>query len=442
MIAGRTVAFSSITVAAALASLLVFPQPFLHSTGIAGALTALFAGLTALFVLPAVLVLLGPMVNSLAIRRDPSHSPLSGSTGTWWRLSTLVCRRPLPALLVGLAVMVALALQAQGVQLYTPDARELPEQDSALHVARAVDEDFPAIAPTQLFAVVPGSEAAAGELRSELESIEGATAVSKPVALDGESTSFSIAGDMDPLSDAGQTFVSDVRERLPEGSLVGGRAAEQADQRASILDHAPAAIALILLSNLLLLAVMTRSAPLPFLALAVNLLTVVAALGALTAVFTSELLSGLLGSEVQTGIDISVPVISFAIAFGLSTDYGIFLFARIREERAGTADDTEAIVEGLTATGRLISASAALMAIAVGAFVLSDLVIVKQFAVAIAVAVLLDATVVRGLVIPASLKLMGRAAWWPRQRGRTEQAEARLRAAFRSHSTQPPSREP
>lgn len=415
--AGRTVAFSAITVAAALASLLVFPQPFLHSTGIAGGLVALFAGLIALFVLPASLALLGPSVNSFAIRRDPLRSGVTETSGFWRRLPAAVCRRPVPAILVGGAVMVALALQAGGATLNTPDARELPKQDSARKVASSVAGDFPKIQPTQLFALVPSPNGGRDGLEADLGGIQGLVAVSRPTELGDGTAEVSISGDMDPLSEDGQTFVSDIRDQLPEGSLVGGRAAEQADQRTSILHHIPAAVALIFLTNLLVLAVMTRSVLLPLLALAVNVLTVLASLGALSAVFTSDLLAGWLGTEAQSGIDISVPVISFAIAFGLSTDYGIFLLARIREERAAAADETDAIIEGVAATGRLISASAVLMAIAVGAFVFSDLVIVKEFAVAIAVAVLLDATIVRGLIIPASLKLLGRSAWWhPRSR--------------------------
>ena len=156
---------------------------------------------------------------------------------------------------------------------------------------------------------------------------------------------------------------------------------------------------------------MTGSLVLPLLAVLVNLLTVAASLGALVVVFTTEWGAALVGAEVQTGVDMSVPVIAFAVGFGLSTDYGIFLFARIREERARTTSESEAIIGGVAATGGLISASAALLAIAVGAFIFSDLVIVKEFAVVIAAAVILDATIVRGLLIPAILRLLGRHAW-------------------------------
>ncbi len=416
--AGRTVLFSAVTVAAALAALLVFPQPFLHSTGIAGGLVALFAGLIALVVLPAALALLGPSVDRLQVRSDP-HKRLVTDPSTFWRRApAAVCRRPVPALLAGIAVMALLAVEAPGTNLTTPNAGELPAQDSARQVAEATETEFPALPRTQLFAVVPSGERIGADERAGLGDVPGFVEVSRRQVFDDGGSLVSISGAMDPFSVAGQDFVDAVRAELPPGSLVGGRAAEQADQRSSILDRAPLAIGLIIFANLLLLFLMTRAIVLPLLAIAVNLLTVVAALGALTAVFTSETLTSLLGTEVQSGIDVSVPVISFAIAFGLSTDYGIFLFSRIREGRLRGASETDAIVNGVATTGRLISASAALMAIAVGAFVLSDLVIVKEFAVAIAVAVILDATVIRGLVIPASLRLLGRAAWWnPRSKG-------------------------
>ncbi len=332
--AGRTVLFSAITVAAALASLLVFPQPFLHSTGIAGGLVALFAGLTALLVLPAALALLGPSVDSLEVRTDPFRREATDPSTFWRRAPAAVCRRPVPALLAGIAVMAALAAQAPGTNLTTPNAGELPARDSARLLAEAIETRFPAIAPTQLFAVIPPSERIGAEEEAQLREIPGFEDLSRPRALGGGGSLVTIGGDMDPFSTSGQDFVDAVRRELPTGSLLGGRAAEQADQRSSILDRAPLAIGLIVLANLLLLALMTRSIILPLLAIAVNLLTVVAALGTLTAVFTSETLTALLGTEVQPGVDLSVPVISFAIAFGLSTDYGIFLFSRIREKRA------------------------------------------------------------------------------------------------------------
>ncbi len=411
--AGRTVAFSALTVAAALAALTVFPQPFLRSTGIAGALTAICAGLTSLLVLPAVLALLGPSINRFAIRRDPLRAGVNARSGFWHRLPTLVCRVPLVSIVVGAAVMLALASQLLGVGLTTPDARELPEEDSAHIVYDDRQELFPDLPNMALYVTVPESEEGAAPIVAELEAIAGVTQVDRLPVPDGGFAPIRVGSDADPLSDEGQDLVEDVRDAVPDGALVAGRAAELTDQRASVEDHAPLALVLLVVTNLLLVAVMTRSLLLPLLAVAMNLLSVAAALGAMTAIFTADWSAEFLGTDAVLGIDISVPVLAFAVAFGLSTDYGIFLLSRIREARFKAADEREAIIEGVASSGRLISASAVLLAVAVGAFVLSDLVIIKEFAVAIAVAVLLDATIIRGLLIPAFLRILGRAAWWP-----------------------------
>lgn len=413
--AGRTVAFSSLTVAMALVSLVVFPQPFLHSTGIAGALTAIFAGLTALVVLPPILALLGPSVNRFAIRRDPHHSDRTTLT-FWRRLPVIVCRWPFMSLLLGTVVMALLASQALGISLTTPDARELPPEESARAVSDALP-DFAGVPATQLYAVVPANLGSGQNLRTEIASLKTANSVSAPKPIADGFAQITISSAVDPLSEAGHDLVSEVREILPDSSLLGGRAAEQVDQRESIRDHVSLVVAIVVITNLLILVTMTGSLLLPLLAVAMNLFTVAASIGVLVLAFTTELGASLLGTDVQSGIDMSVPVIVFAVGFGLSTDYGIFLFARIREER-GTRSDVASIVEGVASTGRLISASALLLAIAVGAFVFSDLVIIKEFAVAIAAAVLLDATVVRGLLIPALLRLLGSTAWrGPRRLG-------------------------
>lgn len=411
--AGRTVAFSSITVGTALISLVVFPQTFLHSTGIAGALTALFAGAATLLVLPAMLAILGPSVDSLSVRRDRWRTGSASTGGFWAGLSRLVCRRPVPAILAGAAVMLAMSSAGLGGRLITPDARELPREDSARVVAEAT-AGFSDLPPTQLFAVVPSADDSQGAA-ADVQALDGVTGVSER-RLSSDWRTLDILAPVDPLSESGQTLVSDIREALPPGSLLGGRAAELVDQRASIADHAPEAIAIVVVTHLLLLAAMTGSALLPPLALVLNLLTVTASLGLMTATFSSDWSAGLFGTEAQAGIDISVPVLAFAVIFGLSTDYGIFLLARIREARESAANDAEAIVAGVSVTGRLISASAVLFATAVGAFAFSDLALIKEFAVAIAIAVLLDSTVVRGLLVPATLRLLGYAAWWPSKR--------------------------
>ena len=172
-------------------------------------------------------------------------------------------------------------------------------------------------------------------------------------------------------------------------------------------------IAIVVATNLLLVFVLLRSLLLPLLSLALNALTVLASFGLMVAAFGSHAVTDLLGTTTQNGIDVSVPALAFAVVFGLSTDYGIFLFSRIAEARSGGASNGEAIAGGLARTGRVITSAAVIFAVAVGANIFSDLVIVKEFALAVAFAVLLDATVVRGVLVPAALKLAGPRAWWP-----------------------------
>ena len=243
--AGRTVAFSALTVATALASLIAFPAPFLHSTGIAGALTALFAGLTALLVLPATLAMLGASVNRFSIRGEQAVSSQEGTNGLWERLPGLVCRRPASTIVVAAFVMLALASQALGIDLKTPDAGELPRTASSRVVAESIGE-FEEAFPTQLYALVPTGSFGEETFGAEIAAVTGVTSVSKPKPLDVELETVFIAGEPDPLSDEGQTLVSAVGDRLPPDSLLGGRAAEQADQRSSIFDHAPLVIAIVL----------------------------------------------------------------------------------------------------------------------------------------------------------------------------------------------------
>ena len=414
--AGRTVAFGALTVAAALAALIIFPQQYLSSTGIAGGLVALLSGASALIVLPALLALVGPRVDpgfeQTAPGEDPPPDPLGGGSRFWRLLGGRVMTRPIP--LATLALLLMLAVSAPGLDgdLTSPDGRVLPPETSAKRVFDSV-ERFPDLAAGQISVVVPaGAAGGLGEAREELAgSPELEPAGSEKLPGGGTRLVYEIQAD--PVSDPAQARLEEVRAApWPEGTLVGGRTAELADQRASIGDYAPLVIAVVVLTNLLLVLVTIRSVVLPVISIALNALTVLASFGVVVALFETEATAELLGASAQTGIDVSVPVLAFAVVFGLSTDYGIFLFASIAEARARGHGETEAITIGLARTGRIITSAAVIFAIAVGANAFSDLVLVKEFAVAVAVAVLLDATIVRGILVPAILKLLGGRAWW------------------------------
>ncbi len=416
--AGRTVMFGSLTVAAALAALIAFPQQFLSSTGIAGGLVALLSGVAALVVLPAVLALLGPRVDprwERAVDRSaPPPDPLSGGSGFWRGVAERVMAAPIPFATLALIAIAAIAAPGIGGSLTTPDARSLPESTGARTVAERIAADFPAAGGTRLGVLVPsGSHPASTTARAELGQLPGVD-VGRGFKLTNGDTYLHLTAPVDPLSGAGQDLVASVRGLpWPPGTLVSGRAAELTDQRASIGSHAWVVVAIVVCTNLLLVFALVRSLLLPLLSLALNALTVLASYGLIVAAFGSHTVAGLLGTQVQDGIDVSIPALAFAVVFGLSTDYGIFLFSRIAEARREGLAPEEAIASGLARTGRLITSAAVIFAVAVGANAFSDLVIVKEFAVGVAFAVLLDATIVRGILVPAALKLGGRRAWWP-----------------------------
>ena len=218
---------------------------------------------------------------------------------------------------------------------------------------------------------------------------------------------------VDPFSDEALDTVTAARE-LDWGapSLINGPPAELTDQRQSLGDHLPTAIAIIVISTVLLLFVMTRSVVLPFLALLMNALTVGVAFGVLVLLFQDGRLEGFLDYRGQDALDTSIPILLFAVVFGLSTDYGVFLLHRISEQRAGSSSEREAIARGLARSGRLITSAALLVAVAMGAFACSDLVFLTEIANGTALAVLVDATLVRPFLLPALLGLLGARAWW------------------------------
>lgn len=316
--------------------------------------------------------------------------------------------------------MLIIASPAPGGRLTTPDARALPEVESARQVLDAVETRFSQLPPTSITVIAPP-----GSSQEKIESASAAIEDTAPLASVGAdhelpdgSVALLVTAPVNPLGEAGQDLIETVRAApWPAGTLAGGRAAELTDQQASVTDTAPLVIAIVVASNMLLVMLLVRSLVLPVVAILLNALTVLAAYGIMVALFENDTPAELLGTMAQEGIDISVPLLAFAVVFGLSTDYGIFLFSRIAEARAAGLNDDEAVIEGTARTGRLITAASLIFSVAVGAFAFSDLVIVKEFAVAVAAAVLLDATVVRGLLVPAMLKLLGRRAWWwPRSR--------------------------
>ena len=428
---GRMILFSGLIVAAALASLIVFPQRFLYSIGVGGGLVALNSMLVTLVVLPALLAILGRRVNSLAPRRLQGRP----DERRWYLLARFVLRRPLPVATVVIVAMVAAGLPFLQVELTRSDAATLPEDTSARHVNEAVHSYFEADPSSNMtVAIESGAEPDQLETaRQTLLSEPAVQLVTKPREVTGL-TRIDASLRAPPFSDPALDAVDTARSAdWGSPALVGGASAQLLDQRESIADHLPLAIAIVVVATASALFVMTGSVVLPLVALLMNTLTLSVAFGVLVVLFQDGRLEGVLDYTSPMALDVSVPIILFAIVFGLSTDYGVFLLHRIRQEREAGASDSAAIARGLARSGRSITGAALLFAVAMGAFVFSDLVSIKEVAVGTAVAVLVDATLVRGLLFPALIGLLGARAWWaprwlssePRRPPATPRGEAR-----------------
>jgi RND superfamily putative drug exporter len=415
--AGRTVLFSSLTVAAALAALLTFPQNFLYSMGIGGMSVALIAAAVALLVLPAVLALLGERVNALGparLQRAAAREARPASSGAWYRLSRFVMRRPLRVAVLSGAVLVALGLPFTGVRFVTVDASVLPAGEPARTVDDRLAADFPPNRTEPVMLVARGAGRA--QLRAyarQLRHVPGVAAVAPPVTLDGGVTLTRVLLKADAVSPAAERTLRDIRALdAPVGVLAGGRTAEFVDQKESLVDHLPLALLIVFGATFVVLFLMTGSVVLPVKAAIMNLLTISAAFGILVLIFQDGRLEGLLDYRSQGGLESTQPLLLFVVAFGLSTDYAVFLLSRIKEARDHGVGDSEAVAVGIERTGRIVTSAALLFAIAIGAFATSQIIFIKQLGLGTAVAVLIDATLVRALLVPALMELLGRRNWW------------------------------
>jgi uncharacterized membrane protein YdfJ with MMPL/SSD domain len=408
---GRMILFSGLTVAVALISLAVFPQRFLYSIAVGGALVALTSALVSLTVLPAMLSALGPRVNSLA----PPRLQRQPSARRWYALGHWVLRRPGIVACVVIAAMVTLSVPFLRVELTRADPSVLPSDSSAHRVDAAIDKRFGGDPASVIEIVVEdgGERAKLLAAKRRIAGLRNVDVITGPTPVGNGLNRLDAQLTVDPFTDKALDTV-DVARSLDWGAatLVNGPPAELTDQRSSLRDHLPEAMGIIIVSTLLLLFAMTRAVVLPLLALLMNALTVGVAFGVLVVVFQDGNLESLLDYRGQGALDTSIPILLFAVVFGLSTDYGVFLLQRIAEQRASGAGEDEAIARGLANSGRQITAAALLFAVAMGAFAFSELVFIKEIAVGTAVAVLVDATFVRALLLPALLGLLGERAWW------------------------------
>jgi RND superfamily putative drug exporter len=392
--AGRTVAFSAVTVAAAFASLSVFPLGFLRSMAIGGVAVALLAGFVALLVIPALFAVLGRRVDALAIRRGKQPG-----SGGWYRFAHGVMRRPIPIAVATAAVLVALGLPFLGVRFTGIDASVLPTSASA----RQVQDRIHARAPEH---VVTHSRAVLEQVRR----LPGVASMTAPRPLGGGLWTADVTSAARPMSNGAKDL--DRRIRTLPGATVSGVTAWYLDTSSSLRRHLPAAGAILAVTIVALLYLVTRSVILPVKAVIMNALSLSAAFGVLVWVFQDGRLEGVLHYTSQGALELTQPVLLFAIAFGLATDYGVFLLSRIREAHESGLPNREAVALGLERTGRVVSAAALLFCVAVGSFATSGIVIVKEVGVGIALAVAIDASLVRALLVPSLMALLGDWNWW------------------------------
>jgi RND superfamily putative drug exporter len=415
--AGRTVVFSSLTVAAAMLSLLVFPQRFLYSMAISGSLTALSAGLIALIALPAVLMLLGPRVDALAPKRW-RHRVVTAQRGFWYRLSHGVMRRPLIIAVTTSVILVAAGIPFTRIQFTGVDASVLPDSAVPKQVDTALRTEFPPGRASPLHVAVAEPPGSGGDVRAyaqRLQGLDGVEAVEPPRYVGAGTWLVSVAPAAAALDERSLDLVRAVRDGpgVGGGSVrVAGESARFVDQRTGIGHRLPLAIAVLAITTLLILFVMTGSVVLPLKALLMNVLGISAAFGVLVLIFQDGRLEGLLDYRSQGALELTQPLVLLAIVFGLSTDYGVFLLTRIKEARDGGATNEEAIALGLQRTGRIVTAAALLLVVALGAFATSQIVFIKELGVGAAAAVLIDAFIVRTLLVPALMKLLGERNWW------------------------------
>lgn len=419
--AGKSVIYSAVTVAAALAALMIFPQNFLFSMGFGGLVVAIVAAIVAVGVLPAVMALLGMRINALAPRRWRERSESADKapeSGGWYRLSQFVMRRPVIVALVSGGFMVLLALPAFGVQFTTTDSSVLPQSASARQVDQMLTKEFPGGNSTPIFLSsrapnTPQASKRLMEVTREIDAMPATKSVSPPRFVGDRTWQIDATSKYRALDERSISLVQDIQAiDDPYPTKVGGFTALFADQRSSLAAHLPWAALIIVAVTIIALFLMTGSVLLPIKAVLMNVLTLGATLGVLVLIFQDGRLEGFLQYDSQGAVDLTQPILIGALAFGLSTDYAVFLLSRIKEIRDRGGGERESVALGLQRTGRVVTAAALLFCIAMGAFATSRIVIIKELGIGTAMAVALDATIVRALLVPSLMALLGKWNWW------------------------------
>jgi putative drug exporter of the RND superfamily len=435
--AGRTVVFSAATVAASLAALLVFPIYFLRSFAYAGIGVVVIAAAGAIFTLPALLAALGPRIDRWAVGRRYRGQHVSPESGFWHRLASTVMRRPVATGLPVLLLLLVLGVPFLHVAFGLPDQRVLPAGNPTRQVQDQIDRDFPHTSTSPVIVLAPSLGAPRAHLLAidayartlsrlptvtQVDALTGSynggrqvVGPAKPNAqyAAARSTWWSVVTSAPAISPRAESLVASIRSLpAPVPVLVGGPSAQLTDEKSALASRLPLAAALIVLVTLVVLFLFTGSVVVPVKAVIMNLLSLTATFGAMVWIFQEGHGAGVLGFTPTGTIDTTSPIIMFCIAFGLSMDYEVFLLSRIKEEYDLSGDNERSVALGLERTGRIITAAAVLVAVVFLAFATSRITFIKLFGVGLAVAVLMDATLVRGVLVPSFMRLMGDLNWW------------------------------
>ncbi|MGO4258517.1 MMPL family transporter [Marmoricola sp. RAF53] len=412
--AGRTALFSGLTVAGAMAALMVMPQRFLYSVGAAGAMVGVFSALIAILVAPALLAVLGPKINALSLRRGPA---VSDSSSRWLRLARWVMKRPVLVAVTTSAALLALAAPLFATHLTGPSAQAVPPGQQS-YAANAYLQDHYGREVTEGVSLTVHGKVSDDDLVALHDRITAVAGVDRvgPFQRAGSDVAYTTAAlDAPALSDEGQAAVRGVRALAdPSGAelLVAGNTASFLDEKESLGRNAVLAVGLILLLTLVLLFLLTGSVLLPLKTLLMNTMTLAATLGILVTVFEKRFAVGLLDYPGPYRVEVTSLVFLFAVTFALATDYAVLVMARIKELRDSGMSNEDAVAEGMGRTGRIISAAALMIAVVFAAFAVSPVFFMKQIAVGMALGVIIDATVVRALLVPSLMRLLGDANWW------------------------------
>ena len=411
--AGKTVFYSGLTVLVTMVSLTFFPLPFLKSFGYAGVSVVALAVVGAIFGLPPILAMMGKRINKGPVRKS-AMTPKDD--GRWADTARFVMRRPVPIVLLSLIALGIMAAPLQNISFSQGDSRMLPASNPAAIATALQTERFPGQTGTPIEIITfDGADKVdtLNEYANRISQVPGIVGVVPPQVI-GEDVRIVAYQSMLPRTPESQKLIHDLRDvKAPTGTLIGGVAADYTDSQDGISRTLPWAFGWIAISVLLLVFVFTGSIILPIKAVLLNVLSLAATMGVLTWVFIDGNLQWLVGSFTVTGsLDTSIVILIAVVVFGLSMDYELFLLSRIREEHLEGRSNVESVATGLQRSARIITAAAVLLAVVFAAFVTSGVTSIKTMGFGVALAVLLDATLIRALLVPALMRLMGERNWW------------------------------